>query len=111
MNLLLRVLVFAWAMPALAAGATVKIENGSRWEIHHVFLSPSDEQSWGEDQLEDEILAPGEVLTLTGIDCDLYDVKIVDQEGDACILEEVDLCEGQSVWKITDEDLLECEGY
>ena len=93
---------------AFVDNATVKIINQSSWEIHHVFLSASDEQSWGEDQLEDEILAKGESLTLTGIACDLYDVKIVDEDGDECIVEEVDLCGGKSYWKVTDKDLQDC---
>lgn len=102
------------ALPAFAAGkkkATVKIINQSQWEIHHVFLSSSDDDTWGPDQLEDEILAKGESLTLTGISCDLYDIKVVDEDGDECIIEEVDLCGDESYWKITDKALLECEGY
>jgi hypothetical protein len=106
MKIVASLLVLAWA-----GGAIVKMTNASRWEIHHVFLSASDEQSWGDDQLEDEILAPGDSLTLTGISCDLYDVKIVDEDGDECVIEEVDLCGDHSQWKITDQDLLECEGY
>ncbi|HEX8253686.1 MAG TPA: hypothetical protein VF846_11085 [Thermoanaerobaculia bacterium] len=94
-----------------ARKATVKIINQSKWEIHHIYLSSSDDAEWGEDQLEDEVLAKGDSLTLTDIPCDLYDVQVVDEDGDECIIEEVDLCGDHSYWKITDKDLLECEGY
>ena len=106
-------LLLACALPSLAAPskATVKIINQSKWEIHHVYLSPVDDENWGPDQLEDEVLAKGESLTLTGIPCDLYDVKVVDEDGDECVIEQVDLCNDHSYWKITDKDLLECEGY
>ena len=106
-------ILFALALPSFAAPkkATVKIINQSKWEIHHVFLSSSEDDSWGEDQLEDEILTKGDVLTITNIPCDLYDVKVVDEDGDECVIEEVDLCGDESYWKITDKDLLECEGY
>ena len=106
-------LLCAFSLPVFAAGkkATVKIINQSKWEIHHVFLSSTEEDEWGPDQLEDEILAKGDSFTLTDIPCDLYDIKVVDEDGDECVIEEVDLCAGQSYWKITDKDLLECEGY
>jgi hypothetical protein len=101
-------------VPAFAAPkkkATVKIINQSKWEIHHIFLSSSSEEEWGPDQLEDEILKKGESLTLQGIPCDDYDIKVVDEDGDECVIEKVSLCGDDSFWKITDKDLLECEGY
>lgn len=105
-------LLLALSLPAFAGGkATVKIINQSKWEIHHVFLSPSGDNHWGPDQLEDEILAKGDSLTLTNIACDLYDVKVVDEDGDECVILEADLCEDNSFWKITDKQLLACEGY
>ena len=106
-------LLCVFALPSFAGGkkATVKIINQSKWEIHHIFLSGSEEDEWGPDQLEEDILAKGESLTITAIPCDLYDVKVVDEDGDECIIEEVDLCGDHSYWKITDKDLLECEGY
>ena len=106
-------ILFAIALPSFAAPkkATVKIINQSKWEIHHIFLSSTEDESWGEDQLEDEILVKGDAITITNIPCDLYDVKVVDEDGDECIIEEVDLCGDESYWKITDKDLLECEGY
>jgi hypothetical protein len=106
-------LLCAVSLPVFAGPkkATVKIINSSNWDIHHIYLSSVDEEEWGPDQLEDEILTKGDSLTLTNIPCDLYDVKVVDEDGDECIIEEVDLCGDESYWKITDKDLLECEGY
>jgi len=103
--------VCLFAVPMFAKKATVKVINQSKWEIHHLFLSSSDDQDWGPDQLEDDILAKGQSLTLTGIDCDLYDIKVVDEDGDECVIEQVDLCNDNSYWKITDKMLLACEGY
>jgi len=104
-------LLLALALPAFAKGAKVKVINQSKWEIHHLFLSSSDESEWGEDQLGEDVLAKGDTLTLTNIPCDTYDIKVVDEDGDECVIEEVSLCRDNSYWKITDKDLLECEGY
>ncbi len=105
--------LFAICLPAFAGGkhATVKIINQSKWELHHIYLSPSGDDNWGPDQLEDQVLAKGESLTLTNISCDQYDVKVVDEDGDECVIEQADLCGDNSYWKITDKELLDCEGY
>jgi hypothetical protein len=107
---LVAVALFA-AIPAFAERATVKVINQSKWEIHHLFLSPSESENWGPDQLEDEILAKGSSITITNIPCDTYDVKVVDEDGDECVIEQADLCNDNSYWKITDKALLACEGY
>jgi hypothetical protein len=101
------------ALPLYAAKkkATVKVINQSKWEIHHIYLSSHDDANWGDDQLEDEILSKGDTITLTNIDCDDYDIKVVDEDGDECVIEEVSLCGDDSYWKITDKALLECEGH
>ena len=104
-------LLSALAAPAFAAKATVKVINQSKWEIHHLFLSSSSEAEWGPDQLDDELLDKGEQITLTGIPCDEYDLKVVDEDGDECVIEAVDRCRDNSFGKIPDKDLLECEGY
>jgi hypothetical protein len=107
------VLSLLLAAPLIAAPkhATVKVINQSKWEIHHLYLSSSTDNEWGEDQLGEEVLAKGDSITLTDIECDTYDIKVVDEDGDECIIEEADLCRDNSYWKITDKDLLECEGY
>jgi hypothetical protein len=101
----------AMAAPAFARRATVKIINKSKWEIHHIYLSPSDSRRWGPDQLGDDILATGQSLTLSRINCNLYDIKVIDEDGDECVIEQADLCRDNSYWKITDKSLLACEGY
>jgi hypothetical protein len=105
------IVVCALAIPAFAEKATVKVINQSKWEIHHLYLSSSSDEEWGPDQLEDEILTKGQSFTIHSIPCDEYDIKVVDEDGDECIIEAVDMCRDNSFWKITDKDLLECEGY
>jgi hypothetical protein len=99
---------------ALAAVATVAyasdlvIRNQSHWDIHRIYISSTDTESWGEDQLDDDILGSGQTLTLHGVGCDYYDVKLVDEDGDACELRNVKLC-SDKVWTIDDDALLSCE--
>jgi hypothetical protein len=104
-------LVCSVTAPAFARKATVKVINQSKWEIHHLFISPTEQEEWGPDQLEDSVLTKGDSITINQIPCDTYDVKVVDEDGDECVIEAVDLCRDNSFWKITDKQLLECEGY
>jgi hypothetical protein len=97
-------------MPALSAAATVEFVNQSSWEIHEVYFSPASQRSWGDDYLEDDVLERGDSLTLTGIEAGRWDVMVVDEDGDKCILEDVRFSKSdRDRWVIEDEDLLNCQ--
>ncbi|MBK6727818.1 MAG: hypothetical protein IPG63_11230 [Xanthomonadales bacterium] len=113
-----QVLVLLAALVAMAVGpivhagkydSVVKIVNESLWDIHHLYLSSVDDEEWGPDQLGDAVIGSGETFQLRGIPCDDYDVRIVDEDGDSCVVGGVTLCGGKDSWVITDEDLLTCQ--
>lgn len=110
--LLLAVFLLA-ALPALAASkrSDVKIINRSDWTIDHFFMSSSVEKEWGPDQLGQEVIAPGGTFTLQNIPCDTYDIKLIDEDGDECVVTEVDVCSGDQKWVINSEELAKCQGY
>ncbi len=103
--------LLAAALPAaaFAAKANVKITNRSDWDIHHFYLSSVDEEKWGPDQLGDEVIASGDSFTLQGVPCDEYDIKLIDEDGDECVIGGVDICGQHQSWTITSKDLLQCE--
>ena len=110
----MRIAVLLLALAPLAAAnaaskSSVTIHNGSSWAIHELYLSPSDQDAWGPDQLGSEIIESDGRYTLNGIPCDEYDVRLVDEDGDECVVREVDLCGDNATWRITDEDLLACQ--
>lgn len=89
--------------------ASVKIVNKSDWEIHHFFLSSTEDDEWGPDQLGDDVISTGESFTLKSIPCDSYDVKLIDEDDDECVVEDVDICGGSEQWTITNRILLGCQ--
>lgn len=97
------------ALPA--AAENVKVVNQSQWGIYHFFLSPADTDEWGPDQLREHVLEPNTAATLSDVPCNVYDVKLVDQDGDECIVAGVEVCSGNHEWVVTSEDLAVCEGY
>ena len=103
-------LAFASSAQAGKYDSVVTVRNDSLWEIHQLYLSSVDEEEWGPDQLGEQIIdAQGGSFKLSGVPCDSYDVRLVDEDGDECVVREVELCAGNETWKITDEDLLACQ--
>jgi len=91
--------------------AEFMINNKSDWDIHHLFLSPSDKDTWGPDQLGRRIIHSGESFTLKNIPCGEYDIKVVDDDGDECVVEEIVMCKDHTHWDVTNKELLKCEGW
>lgn len=103
----------ALTVPAQAYAApkksTVKVVNKSDWQIDQFFLSSSEDEEWGPDQLGEDVIGSGESFSLKNIPCDTYDVMLVDEDGDECVVEEVDICGGAESWVITNKILLGCQ--
>ena len=98
------------AAPAFAAkNSKIIVVNKSQWAIHEMYFSPTDETEWGEDQLGNKTIETGEQFTLSGVPCDKWDVRVVDEDGDECVIENVGLCADTDKWVIEDSDLLACQ--
>lgn len=88
----------------------MKIVNQSDVDLHGLFLSPVDAGEWGPDLLEGDVLgARGGTIRLGRLPCGRWDLRIVDADGDACVLEDVDLCKGEGEWKLTNKLLARCQ--
>lgn len=109
---LLAAVVAVLAVPAAVASdndSKVTLVNKSAWAIHQLYFSPTAEREWGPDQLGDHTIENGDSFTLTSVPCGAYDVRLVDEDGDECIVEDVGLCADKDQWTITDKDLLGCQ--
>jgi hypothetical protein len=87
--------------------ASLTVHNHSRFVLTEVHLAPVDQRTWGPNLLPD-VLYPGEDLVIVDIDCDTYDVLVVDQFSHQCILEDLFLCFHDESWMIDDVTLAEC---
>ena len=105
----IRALALALVMsPLMASAAEVEFVNESSWVITEIYFSHAKEKNWGEDFLGTEILSKGDWLTLTGVQAGKWDVKVVDEDNDVCILENVAIVKDDK-WVINDKDLLGCQ--
>lgn len=87
---------------------SLRIQNNSRYDIYRLYVSSSDEDRWGPDQLRDDVLETGSAYTLTNIRPGEYDIKFVDEDGDTCILRDIAIFKDTS-WVLTTRWLLNCE--
>ena len=74
-------------------------------------MSPVSQTTWGPDHLGANVLASGGSFTLHGVPCDSYDLKLIDQDRDECILHNINICAESSGWDISDDDLLTCQAF
>jgi hypothetical protein len=91
--------------------SNLTITNRSKWAVHHLYLSPTKQSDWGPDQLGDQVITSGSKFTLNKIPCNTYDIKVVDEDGDECVIEGEKFCGHEATWDLTDDELLKCEGY
>jgi len=97
------------ALAACGGGdSSLTINNDSSYTLFEINLAAIDDPNWGPDLLGGNVLDPGDSLVITDIDCDTYDVRVVDDTGAECILESLDLCFDDAVWHLDDIDLALC---
>jgi hypothetical protein len=99
----------------LSSGATAQaveesmtFRNGSAFDIREIYLSKTNHRTWEEDVLHTRILSAGDSIRVGGIDPGRYDIKLVDEDGDVCIVHNIDLYSNR-VWTISNAGLLDCE--
>lgn len=86
----------------------VELRNNSNWDLRELYLAPVGSDHWGPNQVNRSI-RPDDSFTLTGIRCDKYDVKLVDEDDSECIVRDVSLCAQDKVWRINDRSLERCQ--
>ena len=102
-------LTAALSAPAYAGGGTVVVTNQSSFDIDELYLSPSASPSWEDDKLGDLTLTRGNTFALTGLACDVYDARVIDEDGDTCEIKAVRLCGETQTWVIDDDALIGCQ--
>ncbi len=107
-------LVVLTCTPTMTATAGVSsyrliIKNTSRYTLHNIYMSSSDDDEWGSDQLGNRVLRPQQQLTLR-VQPDEYDIKVIDEDEDECVLNGISVYSNKT-WSLTNRALLSCEGY
>ena len=90
-------------------GLEVTAQNHSNWVLAHVYVSIPDRNQWGNDALDGTLIGTGDSFAIVLTSCAAYDVKLVNDREQQCVLPSVDLCGSEHVWVLTNDYLLLCK--
>lgn len=103
MNAMIAGLVLSLLMAGTALAKDIVIFNGTNFNIPGLYMSATDDTSWGENLLGEDILKPGEgmKITVSGAPKDL-DLAVVDDEGQEMEFRRLDFSDFGSLTLYTD---------
>jgi hypothetical protein len=96
------------ATAAAQSNHTLTLQNNSGFDIYEIHMSSIYDGSWERDLLGRHVLSSGNSFDITNIASGRYDIKVVDEDGDACILRQVPVYQDRS-WNLTPLGLVGCE--
>jgi hypothetical protein len=102
------IVLLAVAAPAWAIELTVV--NHSQYVIKELYVSPAKSKKWGGDQLQQHSIGTNQSFTLHNIPVGVYDLKLVDEDDDSCVVSNVSFSDNDKEWTLTDAVLETCEG-
>ncbi len=113
---LMKTIRFAVALASFAVASSafayqLQVVNKSKTSIHHLYVSPANQKSWGPDQLgngDDDTIEPGQQFDLHHIKPGSYDVKLVTEDDTECEVDDVEFDESKQ-WVITERVLNKCD--
>jgi len=77
----------------------ITVSNKCSFSIDRIYISAVDEDSWGNDLLDEtEVLAPNATVDIE-VDCGNWDVKLVASDGSTCEMHNVHLCSAD-IWEV-----------
>jgi hypothetical protein len=102
------------AMPfsssARSRSASISIANNSGRSIIHVYLSHTDSDDWGPNQLGDATIASGDSYTISNVSWDASQIKVVAEDGNGCFVYGVVAGSDDSTWTIAADAQADCGG-
>lgn len=105
-KLALLLLVLMIPLSAQAADYYVDITNRTGYTIYYIYVSPDHSDSWEEDVLGSEVLMNGKTrrINLRGYKSPIFDIKLVDEDGDSYTFWDVDVSKRDITATIADLD-------
>jgi hypothetical protein len=91
---------------ATAADFYVDITNRTGYTIRYMYVSPAKSDSWEEDVLGDDVLLNGKTqrVNLRGYKNAVFDIRLVDEDGDSYTFWNIDVSEQDLVVTLDDID-------
>lgn len=92
-----------------ASAVELTVVNNSQYAVHKLYVALSKSKKWGTDQLGNASIMSKEKFTLRNIPEGTYDLKIVDEDDDSCVVSGINF-DRDKEWTLTDAIMENCEG-
>jgi hypothetical protein len=93
------------------ATTNITIVNNSNREIRHLYLSPSNSDNWGPDQLDGSVISSGGgSYTLSNVSCAQANIKVIAEDQNGCFFYKIVDCTDNATWTITNDATPDCGG-
>jgi hypothetical protein len=103
----LPLLACAFARSPVSTNVTI-VNDSTSAEIHHVYLSPVDNNNWSGDQLDGRVITSGSSFTLNNVSCDSGSIKVIAEDKNGCFFYQIVACGENSTWTITNSSTPDC---
>ena len=91
------------------ATTSITVVNNSSVDIRHLYLSPSNQDNWGPDQLSGAVISSGGgSYTLSSVSCEQTNIKVITEDQNGCFLYQVVSCGQSSTWTISNGATPDC---
>ena len=90
-------------------GSSINFVNQTLWTITYLHMSSTSQNSWGPDRLGSSVISPGSSFRISGLPCDSYDLKLIDEDSDVCIVNNMRVCGSDNSLVLTNQELLSCQ--
>jgi hypothetical protein len=89
---------------------SITIVNNSNRTIRNVYLSHVGADDWGDNQLGNGTISAGGSFTISNLNWDQAQVKVIAEDQDGCFLSSVVNATANSTWTITNNTSADCGG-
>ena len=93
----------------MATTTSIMVVNNSSREIRHLYLSPSNQDNWGPDQLNGSMIGSGGgSYTLSNVACSQTNIKVIAEDQNGCFVYQIVSCGQNATWTITNDATPDC---
>lgn len=94
-----------------SADGTITVHNRSGYALFHLYLSAPQRNAWSEDHTHNHTFHDGTSLALRGVECGSYDIRVLDEDGDECVLRDQRVCGEHGGLTLNGAELATCPGW